>query len=275
MQSDLTTPAVRSVTDLGEWFAAHQSRLLAFAALVAVGIVLALLLRALAVRIVHALERAIPGFAFRTSFGGLVRERRVADVVGGVVLWVVMLLFAAAAADALGLSLLRGAVASLSLFIPRVFGAALIVVAGLVVGNVARGAVTAAAAQGTTFARTLGQLVRLAIVSAAGLIAVAEMGVDITLLTAMISVALAALLGGFALAFGLGARTAISNIIGSHYVRQTFEVGQTVRLGDIEGTITALTSTAVILQVPDGTMIIPAKQFAEMPSLLVMKGEAP
>ncbi len=275
MQPDAIPPTLRSVTDLGRWFAANQSRLVVSLALVALGIVLALLLRALAVRIVHALERAIPGVYVRTSFGGLARERRVADVVGAVVLWVVLLFFVAAAADTLGLSLLRGAVLSLSLLVPKVLGAILIIVAGLVVGNVARGAVTAAAAPDTAFARTLGQLVRLTIVVAASLIAVAELGVDITLLTAIISVALAALLGGFALAFGLGARTAISNIIGSHYLRQTFTVGQTVRLGDIEGTISALTSTSVILQVPEGTMIIPAKQFGEMPSLLVKRGDVP
>ncbi len=275
MQSDVNAPNLQSAADVGAWFAANQSRLLTFFTLAALGIVLALLLRALALRLVHAIERAIPGFAFRTTFGGLMRERRIADLVGAVVFWTVLLLFAAAAADALGLSLLRGAVVSLSTFVPRVLAATLIVVAGLVIGNVARGAATAAAAPGTTFARTLGQLVRLAIVSAAALLAIAELGVDITLLTATLSVALAALLGGFALAFGLGARTAISNIIGSHYLRQTFAVGQTIRLGDIEGTITALTSTAVILQVADGTMIVPAKQFGEMPSLLVMKGEAP
>ncbi|MBK6489444.1 MAG: mechanosensitive ion channel [Gemmatimonadetes bacterium] len=275
MQSDAIPTSLQSVSEVGAWFANHRSQLVAVVALLVAGVVLALLLRALAVRIVRALERAIPGVAFRTSLGGLSRERRVADVVGTVVLWAVLLVFIAAAADALGLSLLRGAVASLSLFVPKVLGAALIVVAGLVLGNVARGAVTAAAAPGTTFARTLGRLIRLSIIIAAALIAVAKLGVDITLLTAMLSVGLAALLGGFALAFGLGARTAISNIIGSHYLRQTFAVGQSVRIGDIEGTITALTSTSVILQVPDGTMIVPAKQFGEMPSTLLVKGDAP
>jgi small-conductance mechanosensitive channel len=117
-------------------------------------------------------------------------------------------------------------------------------------------------------------MVRIAIYIAAALLAISELGVDITLLTAILSVALAALLGGFAIAFGLGARTAISNIIGSHYLRQTFDVGQTIRVGEIEGTIIALTPTAVIVQVPDGRMVVPAKQFGEMPSMLVIKGGA-
>ena len=274
MQNELATNVQRSVQDFGEWFTANQSRLLTAVVLAGIGILLAFLLRAIVVRIVRTIERVIPGFSYRTSFAGLAKERRLSDIIGAVVFWAVLLFFLATAADALGVPLLSGAVASLSLLVPRVLAAVLIVVIGLVFGNVARGAITAAAAAtGTTFAPALGQVVRLGIILAAGLIAVAELGVDITLLTAILSVGLAALLGGFAIAFGLGARTAISNIVGSHYLRQTFEVGQRIRVGGIEGTIAALTSTAVILTVPEGRTIIPAKQFTEMPSTLVLTGD--
>ena len=275
MQTDLTTNVQNSVSDVGDWLAANQPRIVTAVALLAIGIVLGMLIRAIVVRIVRAVERAMPGRAFRTSFAGLARERRISDIIGTVVFWAVLLFFIATAADALGLPLLSSAVASLSLFVPRILAAVLIIVVGLIIGNVARGAVTvAAAAVGAEIAPALGHVVRAAILVAAALIAVAELGVDITLLTAIFSVALAALLGGFAIAFGLGARTAISNIIGSHYARRTLEIGQTIRVGGIEGTIAALTSTAVILDVPDGRMMVPAKQFDEMPSLVVVKGGA-
>lgn len=273
MQSEVSSNVRESMSDIGRWLSAHDSRILTVLVLLTVGLLLAFLLRALAVRALNALGRAIPGFAHRTSLGGLSRERRLADIVGSVVFWIVLLVFVAAAADELGLALLSGAAATLRQFVPRVLAGVLILVVGLVLGNVARGAVTAANAGGGSATPALGQMVRLGIVGAAALLAVAKLGVDITFLTAILSVALAALLGGFALAFGLGARTAISNIIGSHYVRQTFEVGQTVRIGDTEGTIAALTPTAVVLHVAEGSVIVPAKQFVEMPSMLIMKGE--
>jgi small-conductance mechanosensitive channel len=81
-------------------------------------------------------------------------------------------------------------------------------------------------------------------------------------------------LGAFALAFGLGARAAVSNIIGAHYLRQTFEIGHVVRFGAIEGTVTAITSTAVIIRIPEGQVIVPAKQFSEEVSVLVTGGAA-
>ena len=276
METQLATDVGGAMSAVGQWFAAHQARLVAALVLLVVGVVLAMLLRAIAVRIGRAIERALPGRDFRTSFGGLARERPVSEIVGGVVFWAVLLFFIATAADALGIALLSSAVASLSLFVPRVLAAVLILVVGLVMGGAARGAVTAAAVRaGTAFAPALGQLARVAIVAAAALLAVSELGVDITLLTAVLSVALAALLGGFALAFGLGARTAIANIIGSHYLRQTFEVGQTVRVAGVEGTIAALTATSVVLDGPDGRTVVPAKLFGETPASLVIDRRQP
>lgn len=272
MQTDLATYFQSSLSGIGGWFVANQVRLVTAFVLLVFGILLAMLLRALVVRIVRALERVAPGRDFRTSFGGLAREGHASDIVGAVVFWAVVLLFVATAIDALDSPLLSAVAAKLSSFVPRVFVAVLIVVAGLVIGNVARAAMTAAAARaGTAFGPGIGQIVRFAIIIAAALMAVAELGVDIALVTAILSVTFAALLGGFALAFGLGARTAISNIIGSHYMRQTFEVGQVVRLGGIEGTIAALTPTAVVLDVPEGRMVVPAKRFGESPSLLLVR----
>jgi small-conductance mechanosensitive channel len=230
------------MTDIGPWLAANQANLINAIVLLGVGVLLAFLLRFVAARIISAIERAVPGRSFRTSFGGIVKERPISDIVGSVFFWTVLLFFIANAATALGLALLTAIVGSLAVFVPRVFAAVLILVAGLVMGNLARSAVAATAARaGSTFGPGLGQIVRIAIMTAAVLIAVAGLGVDIALLTAIISVSLAALFGGFALAFGLGARTAISNIIGSHYLRQVFEVGQTVRIGGVEGTIVAFT----------------------------------
>jgi small-conductance mechanosensitive channel len=88
----------------------------------------------------------------------------------------------------------------------------------------------------------------------------------------LLSVTLLTVLGTFALAFGLGASTAASNIIGAHYLRQTFEIGQQVRFGDIEGRITSITTTTVVVRVPDGEAVIPAKQFHERVSMLVTPG---
>ena len=271
MQTELPPDVQRSVWDVGRWFVENQGRLVTAALLLAVGIALAFLLRAVVVRIMAAIERAIPGRAFRISLGGLGGDRGASSIVAGVVFWVVLLLFVATAADALGIALVSAVVDSLALFVPRVFAVVLILVAGIVTGNLARGAVNATAARsGSPIGPGLAELVRAAVIAAAIVLAIAQLGVDVSLLTAIFSVVLAALLGGFALAFGLGARTAIANIIGSHYMRKAFEVGQRVRISGVEGTIIELTATTVVLDGPDGRLIVPAKLFSEETSTLLV-----
>jgi small-conductance mechanosensitive channel len=262
-----------SFSDLAGWIRLQQPRLVAAAVLLAIGWALAMLLRLLTSRLVHALGRMVPGAVLRRGLPQPTIERQVSDIIGLIVFWAVLLFFVAAAADALGLAVLSTSLAGLGFYLPRLIGATVIAVVGLVVGNLARDAVTAtAAAAGAPFAAAVGQIARVAILVAAGLIAVAELGIDITLLTAVLSVTLLAVLGAFALAFGLGARAAMSNIIGAHYLRQTFEAGQQVRFGDVEGTIAAITATAVVVRVPEGQIVIPAKHFSETPSMLFTPG---
>jgi ribosomal protein S1 len=45
-------------------------------------------------------------------------------------------------------------------------------------------------------------------------------------------------------------------------------------VGSIEGTISAITATAVLVRVPEGEVVIPANQFSETTATLVLPGGA-
>ncbi|HVR44649.1 MAG TPA: mechanosensitive ion channel domain-containing protein [Thermoanaerobaculia bacterium] len=274
--SELFSAVRESLMELVAWLGAHQGKLLSAAVLLALGWLLGVLMRAVVSKGLRALGRVVPGRLLRHGLPRPNLEREVSGVIGLVVFWAVVLFFVAAAANVLGLPLLGSSLAGIGLYVPRIVAAVLIVVAGLIIGNLARDAATAAAAAtGTPLAPTVGQIVRVAILLAASLIAVAKLGIDITLLTAILSVTLLAVLGAFSLAFGLGAKEAASNIIGAHYVRQTFEIGRRVRIGEVEGTIAAITATSVIVQSDGGQVVIPAKLFNETTAVLVTPGGAP
>lgn len=266
--------AVReALAELGGWFRVHQVNLMAAAALLLLGWILAVLLRAVVARLLKAVQRIVPERLLRHGMPRPGITRGVSDVLGLIVFWAVVLFFVAAAANTLGIPVLGALTAEIAGYLPRLVGAALLLAGGLVIGNLARdAAAAAAAAAGSPFAIPIGQIVRAAILTAAVLLAVAELGIDITLLTAVLSVVLLTVLGAFALAFGLGARDAVSNIIGAHYVRQTFAIGRQVRVAGIEGTIAAITPTSVIVQSTDGQVVIPAKVFNEMMAVLVTSG---
>lgn len=252
---------------------AFLPNLLGALALLAGGWLLARLLQRLSAR----LTRRFDGFARRSNVDEALQrigvQRPFSEVIGGFVFWAVFLFFIAGATEAFGLAVLTTWLTGVAFFLPRIAAAVLVLVAGVLMANFARDAVRAAGATAhVAYGEALAQVVRTVMIAVAILIAVNELGIDITILTVALGVVLGATFGGAALAFGLGARTAVSNIIGSHYVRQLVRVGQTVRLGAVQGEIEAITPTAIVLKNAEGRVIVPAKAFSEAVSTLIVTG---
>jgi hypothetical protein len=220
------------------------------------------------------LTRRFEGLARRSNVDETLQRigvsRSFSEVIGSFVFWTVFLFFVAGATEVLGLAVLSTWLAGFAFFLPRIVAAALVLLAGLLVANLSRDGIRAAGATADlAYAEPLAQIVRAMILGVTVLIAVNELGIDVTILTVTLAVMLGGTFGGAALAFGLGARTAVSNIIGSHYVRQLVRVGQTVRVGAVEGEVEAITPTSVVLRSTDGRVIVPAKEFSETISTLV------
>jgi small-conductance mechanosensitive channel len=258
-----------TLTNLTDSARAFLPGLLGAAALVLAGSLLAMILRRLTVRLTQRFD----GLARRSNVDGALQrigvDRPLSEVFGAFVFWTVFLFFVAGATEAFGLPVLSTWLTGVAFFLPRIAAALLILFAGVLLANFARDAVRAASATANVaYGDALAQVVRSVLLSVAVLIAVNELGIDITILTVTLGVVLGATCGGVALAFGLGARTAVSNIIGSHYLRQIVRVGQTVRLGDVQGEVEAITPTAIVLKNGDGRVIVPAKEFNEAVSIL-------
>lgn len=204
---------------------------------------------------------------------GLGVERSAAELIGGLVFWLVLLLFVVAATETLGLPVVATWLSGLARYLPRVLVAALILLAGVLVGSLSREAIaTATGATGVGYADQLGRAAQTVVLLVAAVTAVDQVGIDSRFLTAAIMRVVGAIIGGIALAFGLGARTAVANIIAAHYLRQSYRVGQTVRLGGVQGRILEITSVAVILEAAEGRVTVPARVFGEAASVLVTGG---
>ncbi|HSG06406.1 MAG TPA: mechanosensitive ion channel domain-containing protein, partial [Nitrospiria bacterium] len=95
-----------------------------------------------------------------------------------------------------------------------------------------------------------------------------QIGIQVEFLTTLIFVVVGGLFGGIALAFALGARKIVGNLIASQYLLQTHSVGQIVKIGEIRGSIREITPTAVVVETPEGRVFIPASKFQEEASTL-------
>jgi len=246
--------------------------LLAATVLVLLGWLLAHLLRAAMNRLIPRLSKLIPSRAIQQGLRTSGIERIATDLVAGVLFWLVMILFLAAATETLGLPVVSTLVSGLARYLPSILAAALIVLAGVVLGNITRTATaTAATSAGLAYGDLLGRTAQIVILLVASVVAVDQVGIDSTFLMVTLAIVLLATLGGMALGFGLGARTIVSNLLAAHYLLQNYKVGQRVRVGDTEGRIMEITNGAVILDTPTGRALVPAHQFSVATSVLLME----
>jgi len=191
-------------------------------------------------------------------------------LLSNLVFWAVVLAFVTAAAevaefDTLGLWLER-----LVSYLPNLLVGALIIAAGHLIGGIVRDLLQDALDSAGVAQRTLiGKLAQAATFLAAVVIGIEQIGIDVTFVTTMIAIVLGVVLAGFSLAFGLGARQSVANLIAARSLRRHFALGQRARFGSIEGEIVEFTPTSVILSTLEGRVHVPASQFDEQASMLL------
>lgn len=248
--------------------------LLGAGALLIVGWAFAWLLRRLTGRLVtSALARAERRRGLAMAMADSGAQVAIPEVVAGFVFWLVLLFFGAAALEALGLDLVSSVVGRLAAYLPNVLGAAVVVIGGLIVGNLLQRVVGGAArSAGIVRGEAAGRLARGAVLLVAAVVALDQLGVDAQLLVVLLAVIAGASFAGAGLAFGLGAQSSVSNIIAGYYVAQTYRAGQRVRVGALEGRILQTTPTAVLLEGADGQILVPARRFTDDVSTLLTAG---
>lgn len=221
-------------------------------------------------RVFRRLAKQIPSGTGRAAWSEAVEDNDVGNIAAGGVYWLVLLTTFMVAIDALDIAVFSRWVRLIASYLPRLAIAAALLFVGMVAGRLARNAIVKTAVRlPASQARSLARFAQLAIVIAAGLIAAERLGLDVSLLSAMFMILLAATLAGAALAFGLGARDLVADILAMHYVNKSHRLGQLVRLGPDEGRIVRTSRTAVSLETADGEMLIPGRDFVNTRCVLL------
>jgi small-conductance mechanosensitive channel len=265
-----------AVRELAARTVAYLPNMAAALGLVILGWTIAWLSRAVVVRVLGAVLGLI---ARHPPLGRAVERSRLgpgfAALIGRVVYWFVLALFVAAAVERLELTIAASLVSALAAFLPRVLVGLVIVFAGIVAGQMAFAAVQRASlAAGLPQATLLARSVQVVLIFFGIVTGADHVGIHSTLLTVVVATAVGAVLGGATLAFGLGSRTAVSNIVAVFYLLKTYRVGQVVRIGNVEGPIVEITQTGVLIASPEGRVLVPGDRFSHDVSTLVAGGQS-
>jgi small-conductance mechanosensitive channel len=159
-----------------------------------------------------------------------------------------------AALSLLGLQFLSESLNQAVLFLPKGLVAMSLLLAGVVLGGLARQHVDRLSRQMDS-PIPLGQVAQGVVVAVFAITAAAQIAVSTAILMALLGILLAGAVATLALAFGNGARGLAAQMSAGRYVGGAFELGQHITVGDTSGEVIALETAATILRAPDGSTL--------------------
>ena len=224
--------------------------------LLVVGVLLAWLIGRLVERALR--ELGLDGLADRWGIHDVIAraglQRSLSRLIGRLLRVVLTLVVVFAALSLLGLEALSQTLNAIILFLPRLFAALALLVAGLAIARFVRDRLERLTTQ-MDLGGPLGVLVEVSIIAVFGILALGQLGVP----TAVLIMAAGVLLGGVALtaalAFGLGSRGVVGHVSAGRYLSGAFEVGQVIAVGDVRGRVVELGRAATVLETDAGRRV--------------------
>jgi hypothetical protein len=238
---------------------AHLPNVIGAILLLIAGWLLARFLRMVITRLIRTLNALLD----RQLHGSTLHMVRISSaterLLGFVVFWSTMLVFVTIAVGLVGFSAAAAWLDRLVVFVPSLVSGGLIIIISYVLSTIARHLVQhSAAAADMPRAALFGQIVQVSFLIVGVVIGLGQIGVDVSFLVILLAIGFAAVLAGFALAFGLGARLLVQNLIAVRHLKQQVRQGQIVEIGGDRGRVLEFSSTGLVLETEEGRKLIPA-----------------
>ena len=243
--------------------------------LIAIGIPVAALVARFVRRVL--LRANVDGLGERSGVhDGLARiglERSLSRLIARAVRIALIVLVVVAAISLLGFGALSAALNAIVLFVPKLFVAIAIVIAGIVAAEFLRQRVEPLVDQ-MAIGVPLGRLTEVVVLALFVLTALALVGIPTGILVALVALVIAAGVLSVALAFGLGSREVAREISAGRTVATAFQLGQRITVGDVTGQITELGQAATVVRTAEGASVRLPNHLLVEEVVTVHEGEA-
>ncbi len=184
----------------------------------------------------------------------------------GIVYFGTLLVFMLLALQTLSVSIVQTWLAVLLEYVPQLILAGLIILSGYLLGVLTRSLL--AGLMGVGPAHLVPRFAQLLVVTAAVLTGLAQTAIDISFISDVLIILLAFFFGGLSLAFALGSRQLVENLLARRAVDR-YRIGDRVRVNDAEGAIIEILNTAVVLESEQGVLTVPTSRFVDSEVLLI------
>ena len=259
MELDLWTQSlVTAMTALWTKIANFIPNLFGALVVVLLGFVVAKLLDTLLSKLLAklGLDRLMGGTGLTKILGRAGIQVPISTLIGKIVYWFILLIFLVSAAQSLGLERVSATLDIFTLYLPKVFGALLVLLVGVLLAQLLNGLVRGAAESvGFDYAGGLGRVAQGLVIIISISVAISQLEVKTDLLNHVIVIVLITVGLAVALAMGLRSREIAGQILAGIYVRELYQVGQDVRVGEVEGQIEEIGTVKTTLLTEEGELV--------------------
>ncbi len=252
------------MSELTRFVTTYTPRALEAIVILAVGFVLAVVVRRVSVVLLQRYEFDLR--CDRVGIGVLMRQSNIGrtptQFVAAVLFWVMLAL---ALLAALGPTVLNNTIGTMILYAPRLFVGILIVVLGTAAAGLAAQLTEGGLSSlGVRRVSAVASIVRYGIIFLAIILAAAMAGIDTTILVVVTMIALGGASLTAALALGLGLRRLSENIAASRYIGEGIAEGDTISVGGLTGTVARIGHAVTTIRGEDGrSYLVPNSYFLE------------
>jgi hypothetical protein len=230
------------------------------------GLVLAVILARVAERVLVRLEtllrRRAGGRIEQVDLGALRRILR------HLVYYGTLLVFLLLALQTLGISVVTEWLALPLQYVPQLILGGLIILSGYLLAALARSVL--AGLMGVGADHLLPRFAQFLVITAAVLTGLAQISIDISFISDVLIILLAFFFGGLSLAFALGSRQLVENLLARRALDR-YRIGDEVRVSAHQGRVIEILNTSVILETEQGILTVPTSRFADSEVLLVQE----
>ena len=196
----------------------------------------------------------------KVFFGKDAFKINVLNVIVGFAKWVLYLVLLIVAADIMKWNAVSSGTSNLVQYIPTLFSALALFVIGLYLANLVKNAVNRLFDSfDLNGAKIISNILFYIIAVIITVTALNQAGINTDLITNNLTIIFGAFLVTASLAFGLGSKEIISDLLKSFYARKNFEIGQKIKFKNVSGTIESIDNISMILKTEDGKIVVPIK----------------
>ena len=185
-------------------------------------------------------------------------------VVSTFVKWLIYIMILIVVSYILNLKIISEQISDFLGYLPQLFVALIIFMLGLLFANFVKNGLKALfESMDMSGGKMISQVVFFLLLTFISITALNQAGIDTEIITSNIKMIMAAFLLAFALAFGLGAKGVVGDLLKTFYTRKTFEIGKKIEFQNKVYEIETINNISVTLINAEEKLIVPVKDIVE------------